>query len=156
LPWDGDRPRLEAIVAGTWQGTRDCPRIEGIRAPGDVVEGYLAIGRHRAELFALARMDGQDGGCLLLADHPLEDHVEIIYMGLLPDFRERRLGGALVAHAQQTTRTLGRSRLIVSVDAANEPAVRTYHSAGLRAWNQQQVWFRDLRSDTGSTAVSPE
>ena len=37
---------------------------------------------------------------------------------------------------------LWRQRLVLAVDAANEPALRTYAAAGFQAWDRRSVFIR--------------
>jgi RimJ/RimL family protein N-acetyltransferase len=47
--------------------------------------------------------------------------------------------------AQWQTKCLGRARIVVAVDAANEPAVRMYSAVGFQAWDRRRVYFRSFR-----------
>lgn len=141
----GDERRLIEMIDRTYVGTMDCPRLDGSRETADVVDGYRAIGVYRPELWRIAHEGGKDVGCLLLADHPEQGRYELVYMGLTPEARGRRLGQPLVRAAQWLTRQGGRSRLVLAVDAANRPAVQLYESTGFLAFDQRSVYWKQLR-----------
>ena len=134
--------RLARVVAATYQQSLDCPALNGVRAMGDVLAGYRATGRFEPRLWQLARRGGEDVGCLLLADHPPLDAVELVDMGVLPAARGSGLGGQLTRQAQWLTRCQGRGRLLLAVDERNAPAIRAYAAAGFQAWQRRRVFVR--------------
>ena len=142
----GSEPRLVQTIDRTYVGTMDCPRLDGSRCTADVVEGYRAIGSHRPEFWMLARHGSNDIGCLLLADHPDQNHYELVYMGLTPEARGQGFGEPLVRVAQWLTHKAGRDRLVLAVDAANRPALRLYDATGFVAFDQRSVYWKLLRS----------
>ena len=85
-------------------------------------------------------MQQRDVGCLLLADHPRHNSMELLYLGLIPAARGRGWGKHLVRRAQGLTRLAGRSRLVLAVDAANAPAVQTYTATGFQAWQRRRLY----------------
>jgi mycothiol synthase len=90
----------------------------------------------------MARHDGADLGCLLLADHPDQRIWELVYMGIVPEARGRGLGLALARQAQWRARQAGAERLVLAVDAANEPALRGYAAAGFITWDRRSVFLK--------------
>jgi len=142
----GGEPQLVQTIDRTYVGTMDCPRLDGSRSTTDVIEGYRAVGKHRPEFWMLARREGSDIGCLLLADHPEQNHCELVYMGLTPEARGRGFGEPLVRAAQWLTRDAGRDRLVLAVDAANRPALRLYDATGFAVFDQRSVYWKQLRN----------
>lgn len=136
--------RLRAIVAATYQESRDCPAIDGVRDIDDVLASYRATGVYDPSRWFVVQYDGHDAGCLLLADDPALDHYELVYMGVAPALRGRRFGELIVRQAQWLTANAGRERLVLSVDAANAPALEMYDRAGFTAWDRRPVYVRVL------------
>ena len=62
----------------------------------EVLSGYRTTGVFDPQRWLLVRQDGEDVGCLLLADHPTSSQWELVYMGLVPEVRGRGLGIELV------------------------------------------------------------
>lgn len=134
--------RFEATVERTYVNTRDCPRLNNVRPTAQVLEGYRAVGDFQPANWLITRRDGADLGCLLLANHPEQRIWELVYMGIVPEARGRRLGLALARQAQWTARQAGAERLVLAVDAANEPALRGYAAAGFITWDRRSVFLK--------------
>jgi RimJ/RimL family protein N-acetyltransferase len=138
--------RLAQIVANTYEQTRDCPQLNGVRPVDDTLTGYRAAGDFDPQRWLLVRHAGEDVGCLLLADYPEQENWELLYVGLIPSARGHGWGREVTRHAQWLTRQARRPRLVLAVDAANEPALRMYAALGFRAWERRRVFVRILTS----------
>ena len=138
--------RLVAVVEGTYTATRDCAGLDGVRHIDDVMAGYRAAGCSGADEWYLVQCGGEDVGCLILADHPRQGNLELVYMGVLPGWRGRGWGVEIARWAQWRARRLGRDRLVLAVDAANGPALAAYAAAGLAAWDRRSAYLRTFGS----------
>lgn len=136
--------RFERIVDATYRQTLDCPKLNGVRSAEDVLAGYRATGVFDPSRWLIARHAGADVGCLLVADHPRQGVCELVYMGLTPEARGHHWGIDLAQLAQWLARQAGRQRLVVAVDAANEPALRAYAAAGFEAWDRRAAFLKIL------------
>ncbi len=134
--------RMAALVEQTYEGTLDCPQLNGMRPVADVLDEHRAVGVFRPDWWLFARQDGHDVGCLLLADHPAQSQVELVYMGIVPLWRGRGLGLQIVRHARWLTGNAGRARLVLAVDAENRPAIAMYAAAGFLAWDRRAVFLK--------------
>jgi RimJ/RimL family protein N-acetyltransferase len=143
---DQDRARLADLLEATYQETLDCPGLDGLRRIDHVIEGYLRTGTHVPSWWRILRHEGTDVGCVLLADHPREDRAELLYMGLIREYRGRGWGCSLVRGAMQLALEGARRQLMLAVDARNEPAVRAYVGQGFRTWQERSAWVRALDS----------
>ena len=142
VPYDeSTHPLFARVIAETYQGTLDCPRLEGLRPIGDVIAGHKAQGEFRPEWWNLLLWRGREAGCVLLNAIPERDSLDITYMGLVPAARGRGLGAALVQHAIDTTRLAGRPKLTCAVDAANHPAVKIYARFDFRPTETRRVYL---------------
>jgi GNAT superfamily N-acetyltransferase len=149
-PRAGDEPvRLAALVEHTYVGTQDCPRLDGVRRIDDVLAGYRAQGRHLPNHWYLVESldhngasNGEDVGVLILAEHPGTESWELVYMGVIPQARGRRLGEKIVSFALQTAAQGGAARMVLAVDAANEPAREMYRRSGFFEWDRRIVYAR--------------
>ena len=81
-------------------------------------------------------------GCLLLADHPRYENMELVYMGVIPENRGQHWGADIARRAQWVARQAGRARLVLAVDASNRPAIEMYASVGFRTWDQRRIYYR--------------
>ena len=134
--------RMTQIVEATYQETLDCPQLDGVREVEDVLDGYRATGAFNPSRWLIVRHRGTDIGCLLLADHPENENWELVYMGVAAAYRGRGWGTDIARHAQWLTRQAGRTRLVLAVDAANGPAIKTYAAVGFRAWERRSVFLK--------------
>lgn len=139
-----DRSRLESIVEATYLGTCDCPQLNGIRDTSDVLAGYLAVGSSGGDHWYLVQHQGTAIGCLLLADHPVSEQMELVYMGVTLEGRGRGWGIEIVRQAQWLARRAGRARLVLAVDADNAPAIAVYAAAGFVEWDRRSVFLKVL------------
>jgi ribosomal protein S18 acetylase RimI-like enzyme len=139
-----DEARLAAVIDRTYVGTLDCPQLDGLRNTADVITGYRAVGEFRSELWQIARDRTQDIGCLLMNWHPDVCHAEIVYVALIPELRGRGWGSALITKAVELARRAGAERIVLAVDAANQPAIRMYQALGFFEFDRRAVWVRSL------------
>jgi len=137
--------RLARVVEATYRDTLDCPGLDDGRPIEDILAGYRATGVFSPDRWLIVRHDRRDVGCLLLADHPTAENMELVYMGLVPSARGHGWGTQIARHAQWLAGEAGRRRLVLAVDAANGPALRSYGAAGFEAWDRRQVYFRRFR-----------
>lgn len=134
--------RLASVVERTYEGTLDCPQLNGVRDAKEVLADYQVCGEPSCWL--LLRHAGQEVGCLLLNDHSADSQWELVYLGLVPEARGNGWGKQIARHAQWLTREAGRRRLVLSVDQANTPARNIYRRCGFTEWNRRTVLLRWL------------
>lgn len=139
-----NRDRLARVVEATYCQTLDCPRLGGVRHLEDVLAGYRATGVFDAQRWLIVRHQDRDVGCLLLADHPEHGNWELVYMGLVVSARGRGWGVQMARQAQWRTRRAGRPRLVLAVDAANQPAIKTYAAVGFHPWDRRTAYVKLL------------
>lgn len=145
---DSADPRLARIIQSTYRNSLDCPAVDGVRPLEDVLQGYCATGNFDPQrwLLAVPNLAGheaeQDIGCLLLNDHPEHDQLELIYMGVAPEFRAKGYGGEIVREALWRARLAGRRRVVLAVDEANNPGVRMYAAAGFYSFARKVLLIR--------------
>jgi ribosomal protein S18 acetylase RimI-like enzyme len=134
--------RLAQLIEETYVGSLDCPALNGARRIKDVIAGYQGTGVFRPELWQMVRSGGKDVGVLMLADHPAARHWELVYMGLVPQARGRGWGRQITQHAQTMAVRAAVDRIVLAVDAANDPALAMYRAAGFEIWDRRHVFLR--------------
>ncbi|HWB11344.1 MAG TPA: GNAT family N-acetyltransferase [Pirellulales bacterium] len=139
---------LAKLVERTYEGTLDCPamdrRADHRRDCRDVLEGYRATCRGDLSHWFVVLCGAEEVGCLLLACDDRGQSWELVYMGIVPAARGRGLGIELVRHAQWLVARRSGERLVLAVDAANEPALNIYAAAGFLAWDKRSVFLKFL------------
>jgi mycothiol synthase len=136
--------RLIEVIEGTYAGTLDCPRIDGLRRTADVIVGYQAVGQFRPDLWSIVSHEGLDVGCLLMNVHPDVQHVEIVYLALAPEVRGRGWGQLLTQQALWLAHQTQSQRVVLAVDAANQPAIDIYLKSGFSIFDRRAVWIKSL------------
>ena len=136
--------RLCRVVEATYEGTCDCPGLDDVRHAAEVLEGYGAGPGSEPAHWSILRHEDRDVGCLLLGDYPEHGNVELTYMGLIPSVRGNGWGLQVARQAQWIAGQLGRSRVVLAVDGANNPAREMYTVAGFRGWDRRQVYLQVL------------
>lgn len=132
------------LVEATYEDTRDCPALNGLRDIDDVLAGYRTIGQSPGSLWYIISYRNRLIGCLLLGDHPDTESLELVYMGLVKLARGRGFGLATTRFAQWIGCQLARRSLLLAVDEANEPALHTYGKAGFCGFERRLVFMRLL------------
>jgi len=138
--------RLTSIVLRTYQQTLDCPQLSGARDVNDVLRGYRDTGRFAPDHWQFVRHQARDIGCLLLADFPETGHMELVYMGIVPEARGHGWGIEIARHAMWVARQADRSRLVLAVDQQNTPALAMYELACFVTWERRTVFVRRFAS----------
>ena len=130
-----------ATVQATYEDSRDCPELTGLRPIDDILAAHQAGGRFDPALWELARIDGQPAACLLLSPLVRAPLLEVVYMGVVPAFRRRGIGRILLRRAFEQCRATGARQLTVVVDDRNEPAKRLYAQFGLQAVARRDAYL---------------
>ncbi|MEA2711001.1 MAG: hypothetical protein QOF78_3602 [Phycisphaerales bacterium] len=137
-----------AAVGATYQGSLDCPRLNGRRNIDDVIEGHKAAGEFDPKLWFLLRDSGGVAGAagvVLLNRSTRTDSLELVYLGLIPAYRGKKLGDTLMRHAINSAAAIGARRLSLAVDSNNAPALRLYQRHGMTRLCSRIALLRDLR-----------
>lgn len=121
----------QAILA-SYQGTLDCPELEGVRKIEDVIAGHRAAGLFDPRSWFMLRQSQRPAGVLLLAKIPGTDALELVYIGLAPFARGQGIGRELMKLALASAVTAKCGRLTTAVDFRNTPAVQMYYHAGMQ------------------------
>lgn len=139
-----------ATIETTYQDSADCPQLGGVRDIRDVLVSHKSIGRFDPQYWQLLYIDGTAAGCVLL--NPLieidpDRHqavpattMELVYMGVVPAYRGRKIGSLLVGHALHMARQGGFGRVQLAVDNSNTVACRMYASAGFSVYDRRMAW----------------
>jgi ribosomal protein S18 acetylase RimI-like enzyme len=134
--------RLANVIHRTYQATLDCPSLNSVRSIDDVLAGYRAVGRYRPALWLVVQDGKRDVGCVLLADHSPQRIWEIVYLGVVPEARGKGLGLEITRYAQWLAGRESAQRMVLAVDAGNEPAIAVYATAGFVSWDRRSVFVR--------------
>jgi ribosomal protein S18 acetylase RimI-like enzyme len=135
----------EAILA-SYQNSLDCPALNGQRAIDDVIEGHKAAGIFDPSRWFILCDKDRTLGILLLSDAGRgAKTMELVYLGLTPSARGRKLGELLMKQTLALCASQGFSKLTLAVDAKNVPAQKLYFRHGMSRLASKLALMRDLR-----------
>lgn len=134
--------RLHVTIEKSYEGTLDCPELNDVRAPAEVVEGYKLQGKFEPGNWFLVQSSGADVGVLILAEHPPGETWELVYMGVVPSARGRGFGEAILRYAIEHVWNSRAERLVLAVDERNTLALEMYQRVGFVMWDRRRVYAR--------------
>jgi mycothiol synthase len=114
----------------TYEGTLDCPELNGMRSIDEIIAGHRGQGRFDPQCWWLAYDGARPAGVALLAEMPDAVTWELAYVGVVPEYRQRGIGRFLTLHALHALLTRPATRMTLVVDDRNAPARRLYTSLG--------------------------
>lgn len=126
------RAEFAATLRATYQDSLDFPELTGLRPMEDILLAHQSSGGFHNDLWEIARLGGQNAGCALLAPLLGGAVLEVVYMGVAPEFRGREVGSLLLRRALQHCRETGARRLTLAVDDRNAPAKQLYERFGFK------------------------
>ena len=156
LPRANDDPgRLGGLLMRTYEGTLDCPELNGVRRPEEIIEGYAEQGAFSPQLWFIASYKQQDIGALILTEHAEGENWELVYMGVTPEGRGQGFGWQIVQFALWQAGLAGAQRLVLAVDEENSHALQVYRRAGFIVWDRRTVFARLRRSKSNGIPEQP-
>ena len=121
---------FKRALTASYEDTRDCPALCGLRSIDDVMADHLGAGVADPELWTLVRRRGEPAAALLVNPLPDGQTVELSYLGVGARHRRLGLGRLLMDHALHLLSRRPFTRFTLAVDEANTPAVNLYKSLG--------------------------
>lgn len=142
LRFETYRPSLAADFAATleqsYEGTLDCPELNGRRSMDEILAGHRGQGRFDPQFWWLAFAGDRPAGVVLLVEMPDGVTWELAYLGIVPQFRRHGFGRAMTIHALHAL-CYRAARMTLVVDVRNLPARRLYESLGFREFDVSTV-----------------
>jgi len=126
------RHRFADTYAATLQGTLDCSDLPRVQTPAEVLEGHKLAGEFRPDLWFLAIERDTEIGCVLINQLRKPTDFCLVYLGVVPDHRRRHYGEILLRKAMSHARAAGATKISLSVDEQNLPALKIYEHLGFR------------------------
>ena len=135
------RAKLTQLLAHTFIETLDCPMLNGLRGPEDVLEGFLdGHTLESQEHWWILAAGEKLLGCSFV--NPLPGYAaELVYMGLGVTSRGRGYGRLLLEQGVRSALRLNAESFFAAVDCDNWPAIRLYAQAGFHEHARVQAWI---------------
>lgn len=154
-----EEARWLELLDQTYEGSQDCALLSGWRTARGAWEVHklcgeftpdlwriYEVGEQRGQAVREARGSAQAAGLCLLNDHPEDDAIELVYLGVAPEFRGLGLGAHMLHEALLSSRDCGRRWLCAAVDVSNDYARSLYARAGCFEWGTRRARFRIAQS----------
>lgn len=156
MSWINYSPETHATfgraILDSYQNSLDCPALNGRRDIEDIVAGHQASGSFDPGLWFLLREGEKSLGVLLLSESARSDAVELVYLGLCPAARGRKLGELMMRQTFAMVASRNLPRLCLAVDSLNTPALKLYYRHGMNRIASKIAMLRDLqRPRSGAT-----
>jgi ribosomal protein S18 acetylase RimI-like enzyme len=134
-----DRALFRNTLLRSYDRTLDCPELDNVRTPEEVLAGYAAVPGSRPDRWWLAWHHEQPAGVLIVTETQGLPSWELLYVGLVPELRGRGLGTELTCLGIREARAAGAERMTLTVDARNAPAWRMYRVLGFEEFDRRLV-----------------
>jgi mycothiol synthase len=134
-----DRALFHRTLLRSYDGTRDCPEVNGVRSLQEVVEGHQAQGIHDPEHWWLALQAGQPVGVLLVAEISEWQGWDLSYVGVVPEARGHGVGRGITLKVLHEASAAGATQVTLAVDTRNRPAWNLYLDLGFEPFDRREV-----------------
>jgi len=139
---DIDPQTLYTVLLETYVDAKDCPGLRGRREPEDILIGHEASGvKHK---WMVAKIEQELVGVLLLAETPERHLLQVLYVGVVPKFRGKRLGHQFMVKASEVAISR-KLPLSLHVDRRNTPALKLYRQFDLQPRESRVAWIAEIR-----------
>ena len=122
--------RLTDLLTRTYAGSAEFVGFPESRNSVANLQDHLTSSGDDAT-WCVLRYEGRDIG-LLLMGRAINEEAELLYLGIVPEFRRQGFGLMAIAHAFQKMQRQGIRVVRTSVDIVNEPAIHCYVAAGFQ------------------------
>lgn len=116
----------------TYLDTEDCPELSKVRDANEALAGHRLAGQYDPSLWFLYSDGDEDFAVLLLTRHPEAEMWEVVYVGIVPEYRHKGWGLELMSEALKTAQKNGGGPMILAVDAVNNSARKLYARLGFQ------------------------
>lgn len=141
---EGDDDELMRALERTYIDTLDCPSLCGVRRTEDVLASHRGAGEWRPELWWIIRVDDRAEGVALVNEFPDQGHAELVYLGLGPELRGRRLSSTVLRTALRPLEDRSCRDVTCAVDERNAPARALYLSHAFIPFAQRVALVRPV------------
>lgn len=134
---------FERVIEQTYAGSQDCLALRGRRSAKDCLAAHQLAADAETRLWQLYRCGSQDVGIVLCADHRDQRMWELLYLGVVNNYRQQGFGLAMLCEALWNARDAEAEGLYLAADVANIAAANLYTACGFSVSYRQQihVWF---------------
>lgn len=150
-----DHALFHRTLLRSYESTRDCPEVNGVRSLRDVIEGHQAQGIHDPEHWWLALQAGEAVGVLLAAEISEWQGWDLSYLGVVPGARGRGVGRAMTRRVLCEARAAGATQVTLAVDMRNRPAWNLYLDLGFEPFDRREAYLAIWNDQQESVVRTP-
>jgi mycothiol synthase len=137
---------FSATLARSYEGTLDCPELNGVRTIDEILTGYRAAGPFDPARWWLVRLGDEPAGVVILTELPEGPSWDLSYLGIVPEHRRQGLARAATYRVLHAALAAGIAEVILAVDVRNAPALRLYQSMGFAQSEVRDVYLHFIPS----------
>ena len=139
---DNNADTFSSVLEQTYVDSLDCPFLNGFRSGSEAIKSHQLSGQFDPAGWRLYRCGSDVIGLLLLNEHPEQDAIELVYFGVLPEFRGRGMGRKVLKDGIQAAALTGRSVVFLAVDCGNTYANALYNELGFTELARRRIMLR--------------
>ena len=134
--------RFAAVLEQSYQHSLDCPDLKDFRSGAEALASHQLSGVFDPSAWSLYTIDGRDAGVLLLNEHPDQNAIELVYMGVTPAQRGIGLGREMLRRGLQLATQRSRAAMFLAVDCQNTYANAVYAEFSFAELARRRVMLR--------------
>ena len=139
---EANASRYASVIERTYHESLDCPFLTGFRNGNDALTSHRLSGQFDPAGWRMYRIGQTDIGVVLMNDHPDQNAIELVYFGIVPEFRGQGFGRMMLKQCIQAATIAGRSAIFLSVDCGNVYATTLYRELGFVELARRRVMVR--------------
>ncbi len=139
---DGIAERFAHVIEQSYVGSLDCVYLRDFRTGAEALASHRLSGVFNPSNWWIYTIDGQDAGVLLLSEHPDQDSVEVVYLGVIPELRGLGLGRRMLAEGISHAARMSRAAMFLAVDSENRYANALYGECSFSELARRSVMLR--------------
>ena len=134
--------RFATTIERTYCESLDCQFLNGLRTGMDAVVSHQLSGQFDPQFWRIYTSGANDVGVLLMNPHPDQNGMELVYLGVVPEFRGQGWGRRMLAEGIRTAAIAGKSMIFLAVDCGNVYANAVYSKFGFVELARRRVLVR--------------
>lgn len=134
--------RFAATIEQTYRQSLDCQFLNGLRTGADALASHQLSGQFDPRFWRLYSIGSSDVGVLMMNPHPDQNGIELVYLGVTPEFRGRGLGKRMLAEGIRAAAEADQRMMFLAVDCGNAYANDLYSQFGFVELARRRVLVR--------------
>ena len=134
--------RFASVLEQSYQHSLDCPDLKDFRSGAEALASHQLSGVFDPSAWSIYTIDGRDAGVLLLNEHPDQNAIELVYIGVTPELRGNGLGREMLRRGLQLATQRSRAAMFLAVDCQNSYANAVYAEFSFAELARRRVMLR--------------